>query len=344
VRFNERIRLAGTLIDDEQLAALLAEVLDSSSGIEPSFFEVTAAAAFLAFARVPADALVLEVGMGGRLDATNVVERPLVTGIAALGLDHQQWLGERLTDIAAEKAAIAKAGVPLVTLAYSPEATARVAEVAAAAGAPLCTQGVSWDLWPHPDHLHYRDHSGDLRLPLPSLPGAHQADNAGLAIAMLRHQSRLSVPEAALAAAMTDTRWPARLQKLRLGPLAGTRDVWLDGGHNAQAAEALAEVMPALIGGPFHLIAGALTTKDARGLLTPFRGVATEVHAVAFDHELASDPHDLAGLASELGLPATAHASVAQALAAIPPGTPVLIAGSLYLAGELLALNDEVPD
>ncbi len=343
VRFNERIRLAGRLIDDDQLAGLLAEVLDASHDIEPSFFEVTAAAAFLAFARVPADALVLEVGMGGRLDATNVIDRPLVTGIAALGFDHQQWLGGTLPGIAAEKAAIAKPGVPLVTLAYPPDVSARIAEVAASAGAPVAAEGRAWDVWPHPDHLHYRDRQGDVRLPLPALPGAHQIDNAGLAIAMLRHQSALEVSEGALAAAMTDTSWPARLQKLGAGPLIGSREAWLDGGHNPQAAEALAETIATLVTGPLHLVTGVLTTKDARGLLAPFRNVAAQVHAVGFNHELAMSPQDLAATAQDLGLVASAHPSVRQALSAIPAEAPVLIAGSLYLAGEVLALNDESP-
>lgn len=344
VRFNERIRLAGHLIDDEPLAALLAEVLDASEGIGPSFFEATAAAAFLAFARTPADALVLEVGMGGRLDATNVLERPLVTGIAALGFDHQQWLGQQLTDIAAEKAGIARRDVPLVTLAYPPEVAARIAQVARARGAQLLAQGDAWDLWKHEDHLHYRDGAGDLRLPCPALPGRHQADNAGLAVAMLRHQSALTVSDEALARALRDARWPARLQKLRPGPLAGEREVWLDGGHNAQAAEALAEAVAGLSSGPLHLIAGILSTKDAPGLLAPFRGVAAQVHAVPFRHPLARPPQELAALAEGLGLPATAHSSLAQAIAAVPPGAPILIAGSLYLAGEVLDLNGEVPD
>ena len=344
VRFNERIRLPGRLVGDEELAGLLADVLDVSDGIEPSFFEVTAAAAFLAFARTPADALILEVGMGGRLDATNVIDRPLVTGIAALGVDHQQWLGPALTDIAGEKAAIAKTGVPLLTLAYLPEVTARIGDVAGARGAPVLALGEAWNVWAHPDHLHYSDRAGDLSLPRPALPGAHQLDNAGLAIAMLRHQPRLAVPETALAAAMTETRWPARLQKLRAGPLVGSRDVWLDGGHNAQAAEALAEAIATLVTGPLHLIAGILTSKDARSLLAPFRGVAAHVHAVGFDHPLATPAYDLAAVAAEVGLPATAHDTVVDALAAIPAAAPVLIAGSLYLAGELLALNDEAPD
>ncbi|WP_338505219.1 folylpolyglutamate synthase/dihydrofolate synthase family protein [Sphingomonas kaistensis] len=345
VRFNERIRLAGHLIDDEALAALLGEVLDAGSDIAPSFFEATAAAALLAFARTPADALVLEVGMGGRLDATNVVERPAVTGIAALGLDHQQWLGESLADIAAEKAGIAKAGVPLVTLSSPPEAAARVRAVAQSRSAPLFVQGEHWLSRVADDRLHYRDAQGSLDLPLPALPGAHQADNAALAIAMLRHQSALAMPDAALARAMPDVRWPARLQKLRPGPLIGIRDVWLDGGHNAQAAAVLAASIAELTAGrPLHLIVGALTTKDAAGLLAPFRGLVSQVLAIGFDHPLAMTADALAVTATAQGLPAHAHADFRSALASVPPGAAILIAGSLYLAGEVLALNDEAPD
>ena len=211
VRFNERIRLGGRLIEDVQLAALLEEVLDASDGIGPSFFEATAAAAFLAFARTPADALVLEVGMGGRLDATNVVAQPAVTGIAALGLDHQQWLGDDLADIAAEKAGIAKANVPLVTLAHPSKAAARVRAIAARVGAPLFVQGDAWDSGIANGRLRYRDGTGTLDLPLPALPGPHQADNAALAIAMLRHQQALAIPAETLEQAMTTDRKSTRL-------------------------------------------------------------------------------------------------------------------------------------
>jgi dihydrofolate synthase/folylpolyglutamate synthase len=345
VRFNERIRLAGRLIGDDALAALLAEVLDASEDIGPSFFEATAAVAFLAFARTPADALVLEVGMGGRLDATNVVARPAVTGIAALAVDHQQWLGETLVEIAGEKAAIAKPGVPLVTLAYSPDVAARVQAVAEDRGAKLLMQGDAWECESSGDRLHYRDEIGELTLALPALPGPHQHDNAALAVAMLRHQQALAVPDHSFAGAMTQVRWPARLQKLRPGPLIGTRDVWLDGGHNAQAAELLAESIAALTPGrSLHLVTGILSTKDAEGLLTPFRGLVEQVHAVPFDHPLARPAEDVARLAQDLGLPASAHPNFADALAHVTPDAPVLIAGSLYLAGEVLALNAEVPD
>lgn len=345
VRFNERVRLAGTLIDDPLLAHLLEEVLDTGGDIAPSFFEATAAAAFLAFARTPADALVLEVGMGGRLDATNVVEGPAVTGIAALGFDHQQWLGNSLADIAGEKAGISKPGIPLVTLAHPSEAADRIRHVAATNAAPLFVQGEQWHSHAAEGRLHYRDASGSLDMPLPVLPGFHQADNAALAIAMLRHQQALAVPTEALSRAMTEVRWPARLQKLRQGPLIGMRDVWLDGGHNAQAADALAASITKLAPGrPLHLIIGALTTKDASGLLAPFRGLVEQVHAIGFAHPLAISADDLAAIALEQGLPATASTSMEAALASVPPAAAILIAGSLYLAGEVLAANDELPD
>src|SRR4051812_36724155 len=202
VRFNERIRIAGRLIDDEMLAGLLTEVLDAGVGVEPSFFEVATAAAILAFARTPADACILEVGLGGRLDATNVIERPLMTGIASLALDHQQFLGSGLTDIAGEKAAVAKRGVPLVTQLYPPAVARRIDEVGAQAGAPWLPRGGVWDASIRRGRLRYRDEQGDLDLPLPRLPGEHQAMNAALAVAMLRHQDRLRVSTAALDAAI----------------------------------------------------------------------------------------------------------------------------------------------
>ena len=339
LRFNERIRLAGELIDDEHLAGLLREVLDASTGIEPSFFEVTAAAAMLAFAREPADALVLEVGMGGRLDATNLVERPLVTGIVALGLDHQQWLGANLRDIAGEKAGIAKPGVPLVTLNYGLDAADRIAAIAAERGAPWLQCGAEWDAWAEGERLRYRDADGELTLPVPSLPGAHQLLNAGLAIAMLRHQNAIEVGRLALAEAMRTAVWPARLQRLKSGPLTGELDVWLDGGHNAAAALALAEAMRPRA--PFTLVAGCLRSKDAPGLLEPFSGLAREVLAVPVPGQDCFSPEELTEVARELGLPGRPLHSVAEAVSKAAPDHPVLIAGSLYLAGEVLRLNGE---
>jgi dihydrofolate synthase/folylpolyglutamate synthase len=345
VRFNERIRIAGRLIDDETLSVLLGEVLDAGSGIEPSFFEVATVAAFLAFARSPADACILEVGLGGRLDATNVIDRPLVTGIANLALDHQQFLGHGLTDIAAEKAAIAKADIRLITQLYPPDVGSRVAEVAQERGAPVLARGGVWDAIVRQARLHYHDEQGELHLPLPRLPGRHQAMNAALAIAMLRHQDRLSVPSSALSAAMGWADWPARLQHLAAGPLVGGREVWLDGGHNPSASRQIATYARHHLadGNPLHLVFASLATKDPVGMLEPFKGIVERVHAVPIPDHSCFSPDDLVEIAGTLGFPAEAHEDVEQALASTPPDTRVLIFGSLYLAGAVLAANDQVP-
>ena len=345
VRFNERIRIAGRLVDDEVLEGLLSEVLDAGKGIEPSFFEVATAVAILAFARTPADACLLEVGLGGRLDATNVIERPLVTGIANLALDHQQFLGQGLTDIAAEKAGIAKAGVPLVTQLYPPAVASRIGEAAHDAGAPWLPRAGIWDAIVRQNKLHYHDEKGDLSLPLPRLPGRHQAMNAALALAMLRHQDRLRVPATALSAAMGWADWPARLQHLSPGPLIGSREVWLDGGHNPSAARQVASYVKRhfIDGKPLHLIFASLTTKDPAGMLEPFKGLAEHIHATPIPHLSCFLPEELVEVAGGLGFAADAHDDFTEALAAIPNDARVLIFGSLYLAGEVLAANDQVP-
>jgi dihydrofolate synthase/folylpolyglutamate synthase len=343
VRFNERIRVAGRLIDDAALAPLLVEVLDAGGDIGASFFEVTTAAAFLAFARIPADACIVEVGLGGRLDATNVV-LPVATGIAALGIDHQAFLGDTLAAIAAEKAGIAKSGVPLLTLSYPPEIDAVVRATALRASAPL----PAWHHEVAAAEITYRDAHGTLTLPHPRLAGAHQADNLALAVAMLRHQHRVPVDEAALATAAATARWPARLQQLGAGPL--TREVagavWLDGGHNASAGAAIAAALPAIAPGAGRnvtLILGMLANKDASGFLAHFADRVARLVAVPVpDHEHHA-PADLCAAAQSLGIPQIATAgSVAEALADLADGT-TLIAGSLYLAGEVLAQNDEAP-
>jgi dihydrofolate synthase/folylpolyglutamate synthase len=346
VRFNERIRVAGRLIGDEELAGLLTEVIDAGAGIEPSFFEVAAAAALLAFARTPADACILEVGLGGRLDATNVVEHPLVTGIANLALDHQQFLGKGLPDIAGEKAAIAKRGVPLVTQLYPPAIGSRIEEIARERGAIWLARGGVWDAIARQGKLRYRDEQGELVLPLPRLPGRHQAMNAALAIAMLRHQDRLHVPSSALSAAMGWADWPARLQHLAPGPLVGEREVWLDGGHNPSAARQIATFVKHRFddGRPLHLVFASLATKDPPGMLEPFRGLVERVHAVPIPDHACFTPIDLVEIAGQLGFAADAHDSVAEALHSAPQQARVLIFGSLYLAGVVLAENDQVPD
>jgi dihydrofolate synthase/folylpolyglutamate synthase len=346
VRFNERIRVADRLIEDEPLADILAEVIDAGAGIEASFFEVATAAAFVAFARTPAGACILEVGLGGRLDATNVIERPLVTGIANLALDHQQFLGTGLPDIAGEKAAIAKPGVPLVTQLYPPAIARRIEEVARQRRAPWLPRGGIWDGVIRQGKLRYRDERGTLDLPLPRLPGRHQAMNAALAVAMLRHQEELPIASSALIAAMGWADWPARLQRLATGPLVGNREVWLDGGHNPSAARQIASFVKRQFddGRPLHLVFASLATKDPPRMLEPFRGLAARVHAVAIPDHASFSPDDLVEIAAELGFPADPHDNLAEAMADIPPSARVLIFGSLYLAGVVLAENEQVPD
>jgi dihydrofolate synthase/folylpolyglutamate synthase len=355
VRFNERIRIAGKLIEDEVLAGLLAEVLDVAEGVNASFFEVTTAAALLAFARKPADACIVEVGLGGRLDATNVVPAPAACGIAQLGLDHQSFLGRTLEAIASEKAGIAKEGVPLVTQHYPDRIANRIGEAAVAAGAHWLPRGGKWDAASYKQRLHYRDGKGELELPLPRLHGAHQAMNAGLAIAMLRHQDSVAIPESALRAAMGWAEWPARLQRLGPGPLhdllpAGS-EFWLDGGHNPAAARAIADFFRGHVPAdrPFHLIFGLLENKDARGVLKPFRNRSLTLHAVPVEGHAHHPPAALAALARDEGMTAIPATGVEDALGWIarhadrtrPP--IVLILGSLYLAGEILRKNGQAP-
>ena len=345
VRFNERIRVAGRLIDDEALAALLTEVLDAGKGVEPSFFEVAAAVAILAFARTPADACILEVGLGGRLDATNVVEHPLVTGIASLALDHQQFLGSGLADIAREKAAIAKRGVPLVTQLYPPEIAARVAQVAAERGATVLARGTAWDATVADSRVRYSDKKGALNLPLPRLRGEYQAMNAALAVAMLRHQDKLDIPEAALVTAMDCTDWPARLQRLARGPLVADREVWLDGGHNPSAAGEIAGWARSFFRDEkrLHLVFASLASKDPAGMLAPFNGIVDCVQMVQIPDHASFAPDDLVTIAEARGMTADAHEDVAAAIASVPADARILIFGSLYLAGAVLAANDQVP-
>ncbi len=357
VRFNERIRIAGRLIDDRQLAALLSEVLDHAEGLQASFFEVTTAAAFLAFARNPADACIIEVGLGGRLDATNIITRPVACGIASLGIDHEAFLlapEEGVPDmppldrIAFEKAGIAKREVPLICQKYAPPMLRQVAGQVMQAGATLVDRGESWDATVYEGRLYYRDGSGRLTLPLPRMAGPHQADNAALAIAMLRHQSALQVPESAMAAAMEWTRWPARLHRLgpgfltaHLPPLTG---VWLDGGHNADAGLALKQHFSDAPPASIHLVIGMLSNKDPAAIIAPLLPKLASISAVPVPgHEF----HDCDSFARVAGtIPVSAAIDAAAALAAISPkrSDTILIAGSLYLAGDVLKLNGEEPE
>ena len=349
VRYNERIRLAGRLINDVLLADLLKEVLDAGQGLDPSFFEVTTVATFLAFHRVPADACVIETGLGGRLDATNVMPTAAVCGIATLGIDHEAFLlapehgvpEQPLARIAFEKASIAKPGVPLVTQAYPVLAADEVARTAALLGAPLLLRGRDWDAQAD-GAIHYHDGLGELLLPLPALLGQHQTDNAALAVAMLRHQSAVTISHAAMGKGIVDTRWPARLQRLGQGPitdLVAGRTVWLDGGHNPDAGLAIARHLAGQA--PVHVVTGMLATKDPGAILAPLGAHALSVSIVPAPGHDAHLPRDFAPFTS---LPVRSFASVPDALAALPGAGDVLIVGSLYLAGEVLRLNAEIPD
>lgn len=350
VRYNERIRVAGTLIGDDELAALMARVLDHNDAIGASLFEVNMAVALLAFERSPADACILEVGLGGRLDATNVVDVPLVCGIASLGLDHQAFLGATITEVAAEKAGIAKRDVPLVTQLYPPRSAATIGRVAAEAGARWEPRGLHWNAYVRRGQLHYRDLDGALDLPLPRLPGKHQAMNAALAVAMLRHQSTIAVPNPAFSAAMGWANWPARLQQLRSGPLFAMlpkgSELWVDGGHNPSAARLVADHASSnwRDGLPLVLLFASLASKDAAGTLRPFRGVAAEVLTLPIDGHDCRPPDELARLAESMGLPARPRTSLAGVMTALREPCRVLAFGSLYLAGELLSLNGPLPD
>ena len=381
VRYNERIRIAGKLIEDQLLADLLAEVLNAGEDLAPSFFEVTAAATFLAFHRIPADVCVIEVGLGGRFDATNVLDGQAACGIASLGIDHEAFLlvpeegvpQEPLCRIAFEKAGIARPGVPLVTQAYPPAVTRTVIEQAMVAGAKTALRGLDW-FAEVGETLEYRDRHGALSLPLPQLAGTHQADNAALAVAMLRHQDQVAISSEAIAAGIRAARWPARLQLLGKGPLtalAARRRVWLDGGHNVDAGLAIARffaanaalglrqaqpervlskgitpasAQPEPVEGHvqhLHLITGMLTSKDPAAIVAPLRRMLRSLSVVPAPGHDAHQPEDFA---PHSDLPVRSFTDVPAALAALPSGGDVLIAGSLYLAGEVLRLNREFPD
>lgn len=353
VRFNERIRINGVLIGDPQLASYLERVLDIADGVDASFFEVTTAAAFLAFAEHPADACIVEVGLGGRLDATNVMPAPAVCGIAQLGIDHQSFLGETLVEIAAEKAAIAKPGVPLLSQRAEDQASDAIGRVSAAQGGVWMPMGGLWDAAVYRERLHYRDEQGRLDTPLPRLPGPHQPINLALAIAMIRHQQAVTVSEAAIKAAPLWAHWPARLQRLEFGPLtsqlpAGTT-IWLDGGHNAGAGAMLGAFLKErqVGGGPLHLVVGMLANKDAEAFLAPMEGRVAHIHAVPVPDHADHPPARFEAIATRWGIACSAHEDLMAAMQSIARaggGPDVLIAGSLYLAGEALRMNDDIPN
>ncbi len=341
-RFHERIRLAGELISEEHLSEILDECYAKNGGENITYFEITTVAGLLAFARTQADYTLLEVGLGGRLDATNVIA-PELSIITPISIDHEQFLGDTLTKIAGEKAGIIKRGVPVVVGPQPDEAMAVIEATAERLGAPVLAYGQHWHVSQERGRLIYQDESGLLDLPLPALLGAHQIQNAGAALAALRH---LGADEAACEAAMTNATWPARMQRLKSGPLvaaAAGAELWLDGGHNAAAGIALAAVLAELPERPTHLICGMLNTKDVTGYLRPLAAQAQSLTAISIPDEVNTLPADATrDAAVSVDLPATTATDTATALRQIltlDPSARVLICGSLYLAGHILREN-----
>jgi len=342
-RFHERIRLAGTLISEDHLSAVLDECETANGGVPITYFEITTCAAILAMSRVRADYTLLEVGLGGRLDATNVIASPALTVITPVSMDHEGFLGDTLAAIAGEKAGILKRLVPCVVGPQDDAAMEVIEARAARLGAPLLAHGQHWHVSEERGCLVYQDEHGLCDLPLPNLPGAHQIENAGAAIAALR---ALRLGDAALEGAVTRAEWPARMQRLAWGPLveaAGDAELWLDGGHNPAAGQALARHLAGLAPRPTFLVCGMLNTKDVAGYLGPLARVAQGLTAVPIPGEANTLPADATAQAARgVGMDARVAESALAAvteIAARAPRARILICGSLYLAGGILRDN-----
>jgi dihydrofolate synthase/folylpolyglutamate synthase len=367
VRFNERFRLggkgdkgekrAGRLVSDQELGDALAECERANAGAPITVFEITTAAGLLLFARNPADVLLLEVGLGGRLDATNVVERPLAGIITPVSFDHAEHLGNTVGEIAAEKAGILKPGVPAIVAAQPREALAAIERQAARVKAPIKIAGEDWTATEERGRLVYQDDAGLLDLPAPKLYGRHQFENAGVAIAALRAVGELALPSAAFETGIAKADWPARMQRLSHGRLAALSpagsELWLDGGHNTDGGRAIANALADLeerVSRPLVLVVGMLASKDCEGFLKNFAGLARRIVGVPIPHQDNCLPADtIVDTARAVGIPAQSSEDLEAALVTIgrfeleaPPR--VLITGSLYLAGEVLAANGMVPN
>ncbi|MEA2840192.1 MAG: dihydrofolate synthase / folylpolyglutamate synthase [Methylobacteriaceae bacterium] len=358
IDFNERIRIGraggGRLIDDRALEATLQRCEEANARVPITFFEITTAAAFLLFAQHPADVLLLEVGLGGRVDATNVIAHPALTIVTPVSIDHPEFLGDTIEKIAVEKAGIFKRAVPAVLAEQDQNALAVLEAQANRLQAPIIVGGQDFSTREENGRFVYEDERGLLDLPLPKLVGRHQQANAGTAIAALRHLDP-SLQVSAIETGLTRAEWPARLQRLRRGRVAALApreaEIWLDGGHNADGGRVLAQVMADFeekSPRPLILICGTLATKETRAFLRPFKGLAQEVVAVpiAGDH-YGRLPAEIAFAAQQEGIPAAASGSVGSALEYLsardwsaPPR--ILIAGSLYLAGEVLRFDGAV--
>ncbi|MFZ0065891.1 MAG: folylpolyglutamate synthase/dihydrofolate synthase family protein [Pseudolabrys sp.] len=360
VRFNERFRIGGPggskLVSDEELVATMEECERANAGGSITVFEITTAVGLMLFARHPADALLLEVGLGGRLDATNVVDNPVATIITRISIDHTDFLGGSLDKIAAEKAGILKRGVPAIIASQPRDALAVIERQAARLSAPLKVAGESWTATEERGRLVYQDETGLLDLPPPKLYGRHQFENAGLAIAALRAIKKFTIPPAAYDTGMVKAEWPARLQRLGQGRLvdltpAGS-ELWLDGGHNPDGGRAIAAALADLeerVSRPLVLIVGMLASKDCEGFLSNFAGLARRMIAVPVPGvETGLSAATIADTARAIGLSATARDSLTDALDAarkldLDPPPRILITGSLYLAGEVLRENGTLP-
>ena len=355
VHFHERIRLSGKIVSDEALAAALEETERANAGEEITFFEISTAAALLLFSREDADVLLLEVGLGGRLDATNVIEKPLATVVTPVSIDHTEYLGPTLEHIAAEKAGIFKRGSPAVIARQDSSALAVLERAARKAASPLFISGEQWHMHEEGGRLVFSDEHGLLDLPRPRLFGRHQIENAGTAVATLRAVPSLGIPASAIEAGLQKADWPARMQNLSGGKLAeilpAGSELWLDGGHNAAGADAIAAAvgeMEERVPRPLVLIAGMLTTKSAEDFLARFSGIARYVFGVSPPGEASRPASEIVSAARKVDIQAEAATGVLDALARVknlklsaPPR--VLITGSLYLAGEVLAENETPP-
>ncbi len=351
VRFNERIRLAGTLVSDSVLEAAVGTVERVNADAPLSVFETIQAAAFLLFAETPADLCVLEVGLGGRWDATNVVEHPAACAITSISMDHRDFLGDTITRIAGEKAGIIKPGVPVATGRQVAEAMAVIEAEAAAQGAALLRRDHEWSVEPAAGGLLWRDAGHALPLPFPSLPGEHQHDNAGIAVAAVR-AARLGIGNEAIAAGIARAAWPARLQRLA-GALAKSLppgwELWLDGGHNEGGGAVIGAFLAGWTDRPAHVVVGMKKSKDSAGFLAPILPHAATLWAVAEPGQhLAMPVEDIVAASGGVARPGP---TVAEALAALArePGARerparVLICGSLYLAGEVLKADGTLPE
>ncbi|MEO1090836.1 MAG: folylpolyglutamate synthase/dihydrofolate synthase family protein [Pseudomonadota bacterium] len=346
VRFNERILLGGDAIADDHLAALLEEVEQANGDRPITFFEITTAAALLAFSRTPADVVLLETGLGGRLDATNVVPQPALTLISPVSFDHEAYLGRTLTAIANEKAGIFRQDVPALIGPQREAPAVALRQAAARRGARLVEAGRDFTGRRNGDGWRFADERGDLALPLPILAGDHQLANATLAVAAARRLGALSPSTTAIADGLRSTKWPARLQRLDRGRLLGAvrpnDELWVDGGHNPDAGRAIAAYFRGLAPRPLRVVMGMLGTKDAEGFLEPLAPLVDRLIAVRVTGTEAGQPPDrLAAVASKLGVRADVAATPKAALEHLAEGHPARIAvlGSLYLAGEVLAEN-----